>query len=225
MECRGLSFESADACGAVSVQAGRPPALCHHSHFVGAGAIAPLTDTSSGSCGPEPGRHPRRFTSLFTGFAAGYTLHFSGDEAESYRRRLARIRGKHPSYDGIPPRRVSRPQAATVELLGWDHSDPERDYFGVDHRRTREALCGIVTAIFDFDAIDEAEVRDALTASVAVKDGLLRIHRQHLVEKARRAWTAERSATAAYTLRPWRRCRGGSCGRAVGDAPTAGRGR
>lgn len=83
--------------------------------------------------------------------------------------------------DGIPPRRASRPQAATVELLGWDHIDSERDYFGVDDRRTREALCGIVTAIFDFDAIDEAEVRDTLTASVAVKAGLLRIHRQHLV--------------------------------------------
>ena len=41
-------------------------------------------------------RDPRRFTSLFSGFAAGYALHFSGDEAESTDEWLARIRGKHP---------------------------------------------------------------------------------------------------------------------------------
>jgi len=104
--------------------------------------------------------------------------------------------------DGIPPRRVSRPQAATVELLGWDHIDSERDFFGVDDRRTREALCGIVTAIFDFDAIDEAEVRDTLTASVAVKTGLLRVHRQHLVYVSKDD-RAARTVTGTFGISPY----------------------
>ena len=60
----------------------------------------------------------------------------------------------------------------------------------------REALCGIISCILDFDEIDEAEIGDTLAPSVKLRDALLRVHRVALVYVAaddRAARTVETS--------------------------------
>ena len=82
------------------------------------------------------------------------------------------------------PRRLS-PQAVTLQLFGSGSAQFER-------RIDREALCGLVSCIFDFDEIDDAEIDDTLRPSVLLNDHrgqpanvLLRAHRVALVHVAR----------------------------------------
>jgi hypothetical protein len=67
-----------------------------------------------------------------------------------------------------------------VELLDWK-VDGAAPFGGVSDRLRREALCGIITGILDFDRIDDAEARDTLTPSVGLDDALLRVHRERVV--------------------------------------------
>ena len=83
--------------------------------------------------------------------------------------------------DGIQPQDVSLPTGATVELLNWNNINSTQPYYGIADQRTREAICGIVTSIFDFQALDNAEATDTLTASVPLETSLVRAHRQNLV--------------------------------------------
>ena len=82
--------------------------------------------------------------------------------------------------DAPTPQRALPPAAATVELLGWD-VERRRPFFGVADPIAREALCGIIAGILDFDELDDAEARDMLTPSVELDDAFLRVHRETLV--------------------------------------------
>jgi GNAT superfamily N-acetyltransferase len=89
---------------------------------------------------------------------------------------IQRVEGVDPPV----PHHVAAPIAATVELLGW-RVDGAKPWAGVRDPSRREALCGIVTGILDFDRIDRAEARDTLTPSVELADALLRVHRERVV--------------------------------------------
>jgi GNAT superfamily N-acetyltransferase len=86
--------------------------------------------------------------------------------------------------DAPTPQRASGPAATTVELLGIE-VEGRPPFFGPTDRLRREALCGIVTGILDFDRIDDAEARDTLTPSVELDEALLRVHRERLTYVAR----------------------------------------
>jgi GNAT superfamily N-acetyltransferase len=98
------------------------------------------------------------------------------------RERIQRSEGE----DEAPPLpgRVSAPAATTVEILGWE-VDRGKVSFGISSTGQRNALCGIISGILDFDRIDDAEARDTLTASVALDDALLRVHRERVVYVSR----------------------------------------
>ena len=78
------------------------------------------------------------------------------------------------------PQSAVSARAATVQILGWAAND-KPPFFGIDDPLEREALCGIITGILDFDEIDDAEARDTLTPTVALDYALLRVHRGVLV--------------------------------------------
>ena len=99
------------------------------------------------------------------------------------------------------PHEPSPPRAATVEVLGRDMAG-DQPFFGITDRLEREALCGIVTGIFDFDAIDDAEAGDTLTSSVALDDALLRAHREVLIY-VRRDDRAARTVAGSVGISPY----------------------
>lgn len=82
--------------------------------------------------------------------------------------------------DAPLPRGAVPSRAATVQILGRAaHSKPP--FFGIDDPLEREALCGIITGILDFDEIDDAEAQDTLTPTVPLDHALMRVHRGVLV--------------------------------------------
>jgi hypothetical protein len=82
--------------------------------------------------------------------------------------------------DAPLPRSAVSSRAATLQILGKPaHSSPP--FFGMDDPLEREALCGIITGILDFDEIDDAEARDTLTPTVPLDHALMRVHRGVLV--------------------------------------------
>ena len=99
------------------------------------------------------------------------------------------------------PRKPSAPTAVTVELLDWDIRG-DQPFFGVTDRLEREALCGIISGIFDFDRIDDAEALDTLTPSVALEDAVLRVHRQTLIY-VRRDDRAARTVAGTLGISPY----------------------
>ena len=85
--------------------------------------------------------------------------------------------------------------SATLQILGR-RVGATLPFHGIKNLLEREALCGIISCILDFDEIDDAEVRDTLSSSVALDDVLLRVHRVALVylaEKDRAARMVEKS--------------------------------
>jgi hypothetical protein len=93
----------------------------------------------------------------------------------------ARARERFP--DVPTPSSASASQAATVQILSWPIQSASPMFAGTGTLE-REAMCGVVTGILDFDEIDEAEARDTLTPSVPLENALLRIHRGLLVHIA-----------------------------------------
>jgi hypothetical protein len=83
--------------------------------------------------------------------------------------------------DAPIPTSAAALRAATVEVLDRRDIRATKPFLGIDDHLDREALCGIATGILDFDEIDDAEARDMLTPSVALEDGLLRVHRSLVV--------------------------------------------
>lgn len=89
-------------------------------------------------------------------------------------------RAKPGCVDLPTPRPPSCARAATVQLLGWKMDD-EPPFVGIGDSQRREALCGVVTSILDFDEIDDSEVRDTLTPAVGIEHAMLCVHRANLV--------------------------------------------
>jgi hypothetical protein len=112
----------------------------------------------------------------------------------------------HARFKNPLPRATSAPVAATVQLLGANVRTSE-DVVAIQDARERNAVCGMVTGILDFDEIDEAEARDTLTPSAELDDALLTVHRESLVyvaEADRAARTTQRTVgVSPYLIVPF----------------------